>query len=107
MNFLSKYQIRRTAFLLNSSNHGKNNGIIPEFNRSFQSPLMHQNSQKSDQFSSSAVRRNDSYLGSLGRPKSVQKLAKKSRETGQKPHTESDADNLQGAPTSSTFVTLV
>ena len=34
-------------------------------------------------------------------------LAKKSRETGQKPQTESDADNLQGAPTSSTFVTLV
>ena len=81
--------------------------MTPEFNYSFQNQLLHQNSQKSDQLNSAAVRRNDSYLGSLGRPKSVQKLAKKSRETAQKPLTEQDADNLHGAPTSSTFVTLV
>jgi len=100
-------RLSRIGSFLNPNEPEKTSAIVPPFNYSPPNPLLHQNPQKSNQINPAAVRRNDSYLGSMGRPRADQKLSQKSRETGvtvEKPHLEHVED---GAPTSSVMVTLV
>jgi len=92
--------------------------IVPPFNYSPPNPIPNQNNSPKptptlNSSTNSAVRRNDSYLGSMGRPQvSDRKLTKKSRENTaagavlEKPLVEQGIED-NGAPTSSVLVTLV
>jgi len=94
--------------------------IVPPFNYSppNPNPIANQNNSPKptptlNSSTNSAVRRNDSYLGSMGRPQvSDRKLTKKSRENTaagavlEKPLVEQGIED-NGAPTSSVLVTLV
>ena len=92
--------------------------IVPPFNYSPPNPIPNQNNPPKptptlNSSTNSAVRRNDSYLGSMGRPQvSDRKLTKKSRENTaagavlEKPLVEQGIED-NGAPTSSVLVTLV
>merc|ERR1712203_331248 len=94
--------------------------IVPPFNYSppNPNPIPNQNNPPKptptlNSSTNSAVRRNDSYLGSMGRPQvSDRKLTKKSRENTaagavlEKPLVEQGIED-NGAPTSSVLVTLV
>merc|ERR1712150_313389 len=75
-------RLSRIGSFLNPNEPEKTSAIVPPFNYSPPNPLIHQNPQKSNQMNPAAVRRNDSYLGSMGRPRADQKLSQKSRETG-------------------------
>merc|ERR1711997_189447 len=70
-------RLSRIGSFLNPNEPEKTSAIVPPFNYSPPNPLLHQNPQKSNQINPAAVRRNDSYLGSMGRPRSDQKLSQK------------------------------
>ena len=96
-------RLSRIGSFLNPNDPEKTSAIVPPFNYSPPNPIQQQQ-KVNNQLSTAAVRRNDSYLGSMGRPRS-DKLKKNLDQ--KKPHPEQDEVLDSGAPTSSVLVTLV
>ena len=110
-------RLSRIGSFFNAKEPEKTSAIVPPFNYSppenQQKPQQRTIPSGTNPSSSTAVKRNDSYLGSMGRPR-ADKLrhdltGKKSRENtgGQEKSTQQDGNEDQSAPTSSVMVTMV
>ena len=111
-------RLSHNGYFFNNSNNAeksKTSAIVPPFNHSStptppphlsvqQQRQQHEQNLQSMVQNSSALRRNDSYLGSMGRIRPDVKLAKKNRETSVGRISEK---NVEQNDTSSSYVTLV
>ena len=112
-------RLSHNGYFFNNSNNAEKNktsAIVPPFNHSpsptpIPHPTVQQQRQQHEQNlqsmvqNSSALRRNDSYLGSMGRIRPDIKLAKKNRETSV--GRVSEKHHVEENDTSSSYVTLV
>jgi len=112
-------RLSHNGYFFNNSNNSeksKTSAIVPPFNHSptptppphpsvQQQRQQHQQNLQTMVQNSSALRRNDSYLGSMGRIRPDLKLAKKNRETSV--GMVSEKHHVEQNDTSSSYVTLV